>query len=321
MSQLSPCDVCGTLVDTANEKRLKQHLRSKPHKVAAKKSQQQDKQSEAVEQPLEHTESDSDDDCPLSNLGAGCPVSVELHDSGTLPQGRPHLLPPFFPKMTAKRLREQTTPFITYDGGWLCGEVPTTVEEACELYLCNDGQKMNLPNIDVNGCRIQVPSWRSARESLLQAHAEGDVFWATSIVDLQHPRWFDKKKEVAAFTQVIIGNAGAGIGIHFDHYKHKKVATYVTIHMGVKHVLLLPPTTEHTEDGTVSPAIPDWVPKEFPVHPSPELLALVKEHKGYYFDLAPLADGEPLTLYMPKGWLHWILCPADWSVVCGGSMF
>ncbi len=45
----------------------------------------------------------------------------------------------------------------------------------------------------------------------------------------------------------------------------------------------------------------------------------------YFFDLAPVddeggADGH-LTLFIPRGWHHWLLADAAWHVVFGGSHY
>ena len=59
----------------------------------------------------------------------------------------------------------------------------------------------------------------------------------------------------------------------------------------------------------------------FPVDPQPELVQAIKAAGGAYFDLQPTPDGAPVTLYMPVGWLHWLIGASDWHVVFGGSLF
>lgn len=100
----------------------------------------------------------------------------------------------------------------------------------------------------------------------------------------------------------------------------------------MKHVLLLPPTgTEYSDffgdDSSMTKT------KPFPLDPSPELIERIRysipgfsfltnrEAKGYYFDIAPLPDGTPLTMYMPLGWHHWILSASPWTCLVSASMF
>lgn len=112
-------------------------------------------------------------------------------------------------------------PFLTLDGGniteppaelerCIYRENSELTERALELYLSNDGQKERVPNIDINTERIEVTSWKHARSALTEACDNGDQFWATCVVpDLEHPKWYDPKRFVPTYDQVIIANGGS----------------------------------------------------------------------------------------------------------------
>jgi hypothetical protein len=54
------------------------------------------------------------------------------------------------------------------------------------------------------------------------------------------------------------------------------------------------------------------------------LCCAIEAAGGYYFSLAPLADGEGLALYTPAGWFHWLAGDSGergWHCVFGGSFF
>jgi hypothetical protein len=79
-----------------------------------------------------------------------------------------------------------------------------------ELYLSNDGQKDRVPNIDINGVRLEISSWKFARAALADAEESSTKFWATSVVpDLEHPKWYDPKRLVPTYDQIIVANGGA----------------------------------------------------------------------------------------------------------------
>ena len=172
-----------------------------------------------------------------------------------------------------------------------------------------------LPNIDIEGKKVEVKSWSKAKAILSEAEEENKSFWCTFVDNsFKHPSWWPLDKAVPTYNQVIVSSKATDIGIHTDVYKPKKaeVHTYLSCHHGLKHVILLPPKeTELFPEGGKTP---------FPLRPSKDLVQQIITAGGYYFDLGPSHDG-PLTLYVPKSWRHWLLNDAEWSVMIGASRF
>eukprot|EP01126_Amoeba_proteus_P005095 TRINITY_DN11683_c0_g1_i10.p1 TRINITY_DN11683_c0_g1~~TRINITY_DN11683_c0_g1_i10.p1 ORF type:complete len:288 (-),score=61.36 TRINITY_DN11683_c0_g1_i10:483-1346(-) len=254
-NETSFCTLCQ--VTLPNRKKLvSQHFKSKSHKVNLKFENNSAFRTEQKDScgTEESTEEDELEQILLSQLGNGILVSPLIHPGFTdnifvrFPE-RASLLPPIIPVPSKKDVQSNSpTPFLTLNGGAIL-EVPMSLEHMISLYLSNDGQKEGVPNIDINGNRVTLQSWKHARNELRKAEQESLNFWATCIVpDLVHPKWYNKKRSVPTYEQIIIANAGSGIGLHIDTYRGKKVATYLTIYAGLKHVILLPPNGSEFHD-------------------------------------------------------------------------
>eukprot|EP01137_Pigoraptor_chileana_P027796 Opistho-2@10811 len=135
------------------------------------------------------------------------------------------------------------------------------------------------------------------------------------------PDWWPDNNLVPGYTQVIVGSGPTDIGLHRDNYGASKraVDTCLTIQSGCKQVLMLPPDANFFGADNKEP---------FPLSPTPELIARVRDAGGYYFTLSPEVDccegvmtTRPVTLFVPRGWWHWVLGRSEWHVAYGVSRF
>ena len=108
---------------------------------------------------------------------------------------------------------------------------------------------------------------------------------------------------------------------------------YLTLGVGCKHVILLPPTEEADKlamhrFGARDPlaALPTTAceprARSFPPRPLPELVDAVLRLGGFWFDLHAEAEtNSAVTLFIPAGWWHWLagVEDCDWHVAWGGS--
>ena len=116
-----------------------------------------------------------------------------------------------------------------------------------------------------------------------------------------------------------MGSGPTDIGIHLDQYGCDKtpVDTYFTMATGRKIVIMLPPTVNKE-------SFADWFDgkAKFPEKLTKEHVRKIIEAGGFYFDVAP-AEGVrgQVTLFVPKGWHHWLLGMTKWAVIFGSSAF
>eukprot|EP01103_Thecamoeba_quadrilineata_P011416 TRINITY_DN271_c0_g1_i1.p1 TRINITY_DN271_c0_g1~~TRINITY_DN271_c0_g1_i1.p1 ORF type:complete len:204 (+),score=32.93 TRINITY_DN271_c0_g1_i1:428-1039(+) len=194
-------------------------------------------------------------------------------------------------------------------------------QQTLEQY-CVGGEE-RLPNVDINLRTVEIRSWAHARRELQEANLKKCAFWAAfSASDMEHPRWWTTKdlNPVPGYTQIIVGSGPTDIGLHVDQYGEKKIPvdSYLTLQSGAKKVLMLPPTRTFEE----------WRERfgwnRVDKCPFPEgdieLIKRVKDDGGFYFTIEPSKDGS-VTLFVPRGWFHWLLGLTDWTLVLGGSRF
>jgi hypothetical protein len=95
------------------------------------------------------------------------------------------------------------------------------------------------------------------------------------------------------------------------------VDTYITMFCGKKIVLMLPPTVNKE-------IFPEWfdVKAKFPDVLTRGQVLKIRDNGGYYFELSPNTVGRgQITLFVPKGWFHWLLGQSPWAVIFGSSAF
>ena len=156
---------------------------------------------------------------------------------------------------------------------------------------------------------------------LEDAHQNKATYWGAFNVakHITNPKWWPKEKNVPGYTQVIIGSGPTDIGIHIDQFgcENAPVDTYITMFCGKKIVLMLPPNVNKEQ-------FSEWFDKkaEFPKSLTREQFTRIKECGGYYFDLSSVSSGRgQITLFVPKGWFHWLLGQSEWAVIFGSSAF
>jgi len=59
----------------------------------------------------------------------------------------------------------------------------------------------------------------------------------------------------------------------------------------------------------------------FPRSVDPTLMTQILEVGGYFFTLEPAAKDENVTLFVPKGWHHWVLGKSESHLIFGASRF
>jgi hypothetical protein len=248
-------------------------------------------------------------------------------------------------------------PFVTRQCGSL-HPVPESLEHALHLFTHSGGKRM--PNIDVNQQPVAVESWAAVRRVLLAAAAsEQDVpFWAAFGMDQDQgfvdPEWWSgigSGKAVPGYRHVIVSHGAADIGCHNDNYGSCRtdVHTYLTMVRGRKRVMMIPPhalaqpfhEAFHVASAPATTIGDDQQQQQPPPSPTPSssssrptrtsppfpriLDATTKqalsECGGFYFDLSCIDNNTPLTLFIPKGWHHWLEGAADWAVLFSSSLF
>lgn len=130
-----------------------------------------------------------------------------------------------------------------------------------------------------------------------------------------YPPWWTKRaKPVPTFDQVIVSSGPSNIGIHLDTYGEglRPVDTFITIVVGAKLVLMVPPTEESKEFFLFHENL------EFPEFS--QIHDQIKKLGGYLFEIHATED-QPMTILIPKGWYHWILNKTKWSLIISASQF
>eukprot|EP01113_Clastostelium_recurvatum_P043435 TRINITY_DN7184_c1_g1_i1.p1 TRINITY_DN7184_c1_g1~~TRINITY_DN7184_c1_g1_i1.p1 ORF type:complete len:359 (-),score=59.76 TRINITY_DN7184_c1_g1_i1:6-983(-) len=246
----------------------------------------------------------------------------------------------------------QDSPFITTLNGTL-PEYPRDLDSF--LYAYAKGRPSRMPNIDVNHECQEIKSLSSAKKILQDAHGSHLPFWgAFSCEDaIRHPSWWPRDRPaVPGYTQIIVGSGPTDIGLHIDKYSPTKgqpeapVSTYITICAGSKQVLMLPP-------GSAENIFPPGTRTvgNFPSNLSAgdALAQKIQEVGGFYFKLQPrhitsstqqmvapshnnedkdddddldqrIIAEHALTLFVPKGWSHWLLGGSTWAAIFGGTL-
>lgn len=254
--------------------------------------------------------------------------------------------PPVLDMERARLDPSHSEPFLCYviDNGHGHGDVlpngfPRSLGELESLGYLYAGSL--LPQICVVNRYEDPESESEARETLMRCEKWRQPFWLSLESNaVIHPAWWPAVEvdEVPAYRTIIAGARESGIGMHRDAYNCKLVSTYITLGVGRKHVVLLPPTDEGNElalrrfqarDPLAHPAPYDNQDKKtcvrarIPPCPSAELVDAVVKAGGYWFDLVPAADGCAATLFMPGGWWHWLAgaSECEWHVATSGSFY
>ena len=220
-----------------------------------------------------------------------------------------------------KKLFQEGVPFLSYSqNGVLDLENPLSLEEVIH-YCCTPDKRY--PNIDITGDNICIKSWSQAKKSILMADSDPTkVFWVSFQADglVSDPNWWPKDQAVPTYTNVIVASKKAGIGIHLDvdnvGPRKVNIHSYLTLSHGSKNVIALPPN--HTLDLSV-------FNDQFPDISDSNAVSLIREAGGVFFPWQPVSTGMgniPCTLYIPKGWYHWLVSTSDgYSVAFGSSAY
>ena len=218
--------------------------------------------------------------------------------------------------------RGHTQPFVTLKTGSIA-EVPDDLEHALQLY-CNAGAP-RMPNIDVANASIKADSWGCVRRILRDAHAARQSYWAAFVVtDAKvDPEWWPSTDAVPTYDQVIVSSGASDIGCHQDNYgaARRPVDTYLTIVRGAKRVIMMPESAASCAFHALMHPEPPHPHPPFPRDIASHVLAQLVAAGGFYFDLAPIDRHNHVTLFIPKGWHHWLECASDWAVVFSSSRF
>lgn len=270
---------------------------------------------------------------------------------------------PFFPPPLAfvesdKLPSAHPLPFLTTAAGTgpLAG-VPSNLPDYVMRYLTYGGTDARdttrkLPHVQID--EITQPCYESSTEaarSITRAAAEGRRLWMLSMLpEMPHPPWWPwHARSIPSYEHLIVGIGSTGVGMHRDRFVDNEAAaavapscerlmcTYISLAMGIKHVLLLPPTPQGAalaeEIGGVGCDEPAGrrvsARQPFPAQPSPALLERVVTSGGYWFDLGArdidhhaVADGQgAMCLFLPAGWWHWLQADSEWHVAWSASFF
>jgi len=268
-------------------------------------------------------------------------LAVEIDDGQLLPL----MPPPFHDMVGSKALPIGTSvPFLCFADGSLPAGMPSKTTDL-EPYLFGAYGSGKEPEYYVDGVVGELTTEDEVRHALSRCTEEHSPYWITcEVPQIAHPSWFPRQPErsVPSYNTLIAGVGASGIGMHQDGYKdresgcHRLVSTYLTIGVGRKHVVMLPPSAEgealakqlsssSDEDGQEGEAVGTSsrrVP-EFPIRPPPDTLDAVVGCGGFWFDVdvATEEGGRPLTIFIPVGWWHWLAGAADceWHIAWGGS--
>ena len=238
-------------------------------------------------------------------------------------------------------------PFLSLEGGRM-KKVPNCLGEFLRMY-CRPGAMFNL---QISGENIEEERAARARHMLVRAEKDQEKFWAAFVVnDFLHPTWWprtgkQKQKccddgDVPYYHQIIVGSGSTDIGMHMDnapkpqHCRRTRrvydmvdmddpeysttacdgnnsalVDTWVTIARGSKLVVMLPPGGKVLQEDSAFPTGDDHL-----------LLRKIIDAGGFYFRWEPVSEDQQVTLFVPKGWHHWVLGNSLWHVIFGASRF
>ena len=239
-------------------------------------------------------------------------------------------------------------PFLSLEGGSM-NKVPNCLGEFLSMH-CRPGAMFNL---QISGENIEEERVAQARQMLLRAEKDHEKFWAAFVVDdFLHPPWWPrpgKQKckccddgDVPNYHQIIIVSGSTDIGLHMDNapkpqhcrraydmvdmddpeYNTKAcdgnnsahVDTWVTIVRGSKLVVMLPPGGKVLQEDSTFPVT-------FRTGVDRFLLRKILDAGGFYFKWEPVSEEQHVTLFVPKGWHHWVLGNSAWHVIFGASRF
>ena len=213
-----------------------------------------------------------------------------------------------------------SVPFLTEDAGALPHGPPSCVDELNAHYLVNGATRMP-PNLDIDFESVECSTNGEARRALAKAEAECKLFWgAIHVPGIEHPTWWPVRAEpVPGFEHMIVGVRDAGIGMHRDRYTkpllpheacdggapppERLVSTYLTLGLGRKHIILLPPTDKgaHVAQTLGGAGCDDAYGRRdsqrarFPVRPPPDVLERVLDAGGFWFDVEVVASSDSET--------------------------
>ena len=181
------CTVCATAIVGRSEKAIKQHNKSRPHKINLERGSSVTPAS-AVEESNGGNE--EREECALCNL-LGRDAEQYCHRPEDMTELNRYCHAPMWmasPKRGLLVKGDTTTPFLTASVGEI-PETPSCFLHCSELY-CNAGG-IRLPNIDISGKRAQVHSLSHAKRILQDANR---TVWAAFAVSGEasiqlHPRF------------------------------------------------------------------------------------------------------------------------------------
>ena len=305
------CTLCCVQLSGVSEKALKQHLKSQPHKQKLKDPNAGQRHAPKACAPVKGEEAVQEEEetaCSWCDaLQAPEPTERPLHSSNP-----PFCHPPPL-SMNPRKDVLLSSPFVTFRSHGTHAVLAEDLPAALGAY-CNHSPNYRLPNVDINGENSEVKSWSQAARLLSQADNAKLPYWASFMADIEDPDWWPRKHPVPTYSNVIVGSGRSGIGIHIDvdNYNCTRVPvdTYLTLVCGAKYVIMLPPDQHMFEKDQPFPDIIDA-----------ELARAVVDAGGYYFVMAPSASDDFPSLYIPKGWQHWLIGAAPWHVVLGSSKY
>jgi len=218
----------------------------------------------------------------------------------------------------AKKATRLGRPFLTHKA------LPPDIEDEVlsrpveeVIAQCCRGGGRRVPNLDIEGENVRVDSFTHGLELIIGALDDGKSFWTSLQADEEvvHPEWWRTDALVPTYTNILITQGlGAGIGLHVDVDNFGRrgavIDTYLTLLFGTKLVALLPPNKV--------PAGVDSL-AQFPDPISTSLLSEILQAGGNFFTLD--ATHRPVTLFIPRGWHHWLISSSAQTMAFTASTF
>lgn len=311
--------MCKGWITSTSAKSVKQHGKSRPHKdaVRGKESKNESKLEYRPQQRcLLHDDDDKDGDendgIVICHPEEDADSAVDVGDLQWV------CIAPDVVSNPRKAVKTRKCPFVTWkalsreeDGESWWFQAEDVIERCCVA----GGRRV--PNIDLAGENLCVKSFSHAAELLYGAVRDGRRFWTSMQADDEviHPEWWPLDRLVPTYTNVLMTqgiNIGIGLHVDVDHYAKKGavIDTYLTLVVGIKQVLMLPPGDVPQALSTLS---------AFPRALSKDTLRVIRAQKGFYFTLN--ACNRPATLYIPRGWHHWLISTSPFTVAFTASKY
>lgn len=242
-------------------------------------------------------------------------------------------------------------PFLTTSAGaGPASGVPASLPRYLGLYCSNCGDMPPHVVID-DSTQPCYASLSEACGAIQQAATERRRLWMlTMLPEMPHPPWWPTRaRSISSYEQLIVGCGASSVGMHRDRFRpdretsasswvatscERLMCTYISLAIGVKHVILLPPTPAGAalaeqiggKDCDEPEQRRESARTHFPVRPPPAQLEEVVRAGGFWFDLGALGAGPEddegaMCLFLPAGWFHWLSADSDWHVAWSASFF